>query len=109
MKTNPPTVYQLRKRNFKVQVSHLRRWYKFCTKTGERTNINKHPLDVDVNEWTLSHFGGETVVTLSDGHGIEYTGTAACSDKDRYVKKTGVKKAIARAYHMWYEVNENMN
>ena len=109
MKKTLPTVHQLRKMNIKVRVSHLRLWYRFDPKTGQRIETVKHHLDVDVNDWTQSHFGGTTEIRLSDEHGIEYTGTAECYKKDRYIRKVGVMKALARAYSMWYEVNQNFN
>ncbi len=101
--TNIPTVYELRKQNWKARVSHFRRYYRYCTYTGrklERDNLLSSSSYVDQSGdiWLLSPKGGCTVITLRTPEGKEYAGNCICSNVDSYVRKFGVKKALARAY-----------
>jgi hypothetical protein len=101
-----PTVHQLRLRGLKVRVSHQRLYYFYDAKTGVKRTIIAHPDEItDKDFWFQSHFGGRTVITIADEHGIEYVGESECSKDDRYVRVKGRKKALARAYSCYIEVN----
>ena len=100
---NIPTVYELRKQGWKVRVSHFRRYFRYCPYTGRKLEkdeiaIPSANIDQNGNTWLLSAKGGYTVITLRNTEGKEYVGSCICSDVDPYMRKFGVKKALARAY-----------
>lgn len=116
MKTKIPTVYELRKRGFKVRVTHVRKFYRFDPRSGKKTEFfapfqssktkkrdkELHPesdvLLKNTEEFFLSGKGGETIIEIaSSDHKELGKGVAECSEKDSYVKSFGVKKAIALA------------
>ncbi len=100
MSNKVPTVHELRKKGWKVRVGHHRKFYRFCPKTGKKTELTLlwkvqkelHP------EYYLDARGGHTTITIKcpdvDG---ELVGVSECSENDLYNKKVGTKKAIARA------------
>jgi len=110
MKT-PPTVHDLRKREFKVKVSHYRLFYKFCQWTGRRLEIIAYGTKFTNEQgwWLLDQYGGRTDVVLTDKQDNHYIGSVSCSKKDRYVKAFGLKKALLRAYSQFTTENRNFN
>jgi len=76
------TVHELRKLGYKVSVHH------------DRNIVNRNGnLEFDPR-------GGNTVVTLvNDGDIV--IGRAACSKKDNYSKKLGVRIALGRLLKLW--------
>ena len=115
-----PTVYELRKKGFKVRVTHVRKFYRFDPRTGRKTEFyapfqssktrKKNPdqdevnnqiasfVDAPAEEFFLSAKGGETIIEIANNMRKEVgKGVAKCSDDDAYVKSYGIKKAIAIA------------
>lgn len=105
-----PTIHQLRRQGLKIRVSHQRLYYFFDARTGVKKTLIAHPEEISKEDcWFLSHLGGRTVITIIDKENIEYVGESECSRHDRYTKRKGAKKALARAYACYYEVNQNFN
>jgi predicted RNA-binding protein YlxR (DUF448 family) len=108
-----PTVHELRKQGYKVRVTHIRKFQRFDPQTGKKTQFyapfqsNKfsknHPDSPLIaekekyEEFFLCIHGGETIVEIAFKGKEIGRGVAVCSDEDSYVKKYGVKKAVAIA------------
>ena len=60
--------------------------------------------------WALSPKGGRTAITIkppiNSEHPVEYTGEVHCSLIDSYVRKYGVKRAMAIAYSNYLKAND---
>lgn len=98
-----PTVYELRKRGWKVRVGHHRRFYRYDPYSGKRkeyTLLFKEKED-RYPDYFLAANGGytEVMITVPDIKG-DFTGVSVCSLQELYCKKVGTKKAIARALSM---------
>ena len=95
-----PSVADLRKRGFKVKVTHIRRvvahahYEKLC-------HVHLAPDSTLVTNYNLMSTGGITVVDLFEPDHVEntpcYHGEAHCSKLDAYNRKTGVQIALGRA------------
>lgn len=111
---NIPTVHQLRQQGFKVRVTHVRKFYRFDSRTGKKTQFyapfqssrfkkkdgKQHPdaKIENIEEFFLSGKGGETIIEIaSSDHKELGKGVAVCSEEDSYVKSYGVRKATAIA------------
>jgi len=113
---NIPTVHELRQQGFKVRVTHVRKFQKFCPRTGKKTQFyapfqssktkkrtsELHPdlktENENLEEFFLCGKGGETIIEIANSDHKELgKGIAICSENDPYVKSYGVKKAIALA------------
>lgn len=110
-----PTVHQLRREGYKVRVTHVRKFLRFDPQTGKKhqffapfqsnkfsKNHPESPLVAEkekYEEFFLSCKGGETIVEIAFGGREIGKGVASCSEHDNYVKKYGVKKALAKALH----------
>lgn len=108
-----PTVHELRQQGYKVRVTHVRKFHRFDPRSGKKTEFfapfqsNKftknHPDSPLISEkekleeFYLSAKGGETMVEIALGGKEIGKGVAFCADCDAYVKKYGVKKALALA------------
>ena len=96
-----PTVYELRKKGWKVKVGHYRNLHKFNPKTGQRTGkyhvlISEYRKDTE--GFFINSYGGKTTVYIkTPENDSEYLGECVCSPNERYVKSYGLKKALARA------------
>lgn len=110
-----PTVHELRKQGWKVRVTHERQYFRFCPRSGRR--LTKFTLSKgfgyyeDMQHWwALSPKGGRTAVTIKPPvdsiYPVEYTGEVHCSLIDSYVRKYGVKRAMAIAYSNYLKANE---
>lgn len=111
MKTHP-TVHELRKKGFKVRVSHNRLFYKYCQWTGRRLEVIAYGTsytDTAHGCWLMDQYGGRTDVCITDSRGDNYTASTYCSKQDRYIKSFGTKKALLRAYAQYLESNQNFN
>ena len=95
-----PTVHELRKRGLQVSVNHHRQFFKYDVFSGRKVTIEAswYAKNDDYPDYFLSPYGGRTVVAITDAKGAIFEGVAACSPGDHYVKKEGVKRAIAKAY-----------
>ena len=95
-----PTVHQLRTRNFRVTVNHFRNFFRYCAKTGKRVavQVSWHQRTAEYDDYFLDPQGGRTEVTFLDPAGNQYRGVSECSVEDLYNRKTGVMKAVAKAY-----------
>ena len=110
-----PTVHELRRQGYKVRVTHVRKFLKFDSRTGKKQEFlapfqsNKfsknHPDSQLIlekqkyEEFFLSCKGGETIVEVAFGGRELGRGVSICSEQDNYVKKYGVKKALAKALY----------
>jgi hypothetical protein len=85
-----PTVYELRKKGWKVRVGHHRMYFRYDPFTGkkyEQCFLQSH-VDDEPETWYLS--------ARTDTNEDLY-GESICSDKEHYRRSTGLKKAVARA------------
>lgn len=111
-----PTIHELRQQGYKVRVTHVRKFYRFDPRTGQKIqffapfqsskrkkNSQQHPQTKEIleeysEEFFLSGKGGETIIEIADSTHKELgKGVAICSDQDAYVKAFGVRKATALA------------
>ena len=94
-----PTVYELRKQGLKVSVNHHRQFYRFDSRTGKKHSVIMTWAEKEetFSEYHVSATGGFTRVCIQDTEGNSFCDTSECSLFDHYNKKTGTKKAIARA------------
>lgn len=97
---NIPTVQQLRQRNFKVTVNHYRTFYRYCSRTGKRqeVQVSWHQRTAEYDDHHLDARGGRTEVFILDAQGNQYHGRSECSALDLYNRKIGTMKAVAKAY-----------
>ncbi len=95
-----PTVHQLRTRTFRVTVNHFRNFFRYCSRTGKRetAQVSWHQRTAEYEDYFLDPRGGRTEVTFLDRDGNQYRGVSECSAEDLYNRKTGVMKAVAKAY-----------
>jgi hypothetical protein len=95
-----PTVHQLRTRTFRVTVNHFRNFFRYCSRTGKRVDVQVswHQRTAEYDDYFLDPRGGRTEVTFLDRDGNQYRGVSECSAEDLYNRKTGVMKAVAKAY-----------
>lgn len=95
-----PTVHELRKLGYQVSVNHHRQFFQYNIFTGKKTTIEAswYARNDDYPDYFLSPYGGRTVIAITDEKGAIFEGIAHCSTQDKYVKKEGVKRAIAKAY-----------
>ncbi len=95
-----PTVHELRKRGYKVSVNHHRQFFKYDTFSGRKFIIEAswYVKNDDYPDYFLSPYGGRTVVAITDEKGAIFEGVTYCSLNDHYIKKEGLKRAIAKAY-----------
>jgi hypothetical protein len=100
---NEVTVEQLRKEKYRVRVTHSRTYVtnEFFYKTFVLSKFDLYEMlnTIPADESILGplEFGGQTTIEISTPDGKEVVGVAACSDKDRWVRKVGLKKALCRA------------
>lgn len=87
-------VQQLRNKGCKVRVTHYRRYWQL--------DANNRPVVVELPkhespglEKALA-YGGRTQVTVIKDNGAELMGESFCSNKDQFVKRLGVLKAVGR-------------
>jgi hypothetical protein len=111
-----PTIHELRQQGYKVRVTHVRKFYRFDPRTGQKIqffarfqsskrkkNIDQNIVDKEISseeteEFFLSGKGGETIIEIAGSDHKELgKGVAICSDQDAYVKAYGVRKATALA------------
>lgn len=95
------TVHQLRLSGKHVKISHLRRYYRFDSKTGKKKTVllsfedhkEKYP------DFFLDAFGGHTTMSIIDKADADkfVSVVAKCTDFDRYDRKLGVKIALGKA------------
>lgn len=83
------TVAELRRKGFRVQVTHLRRIKKSPGVLVEKYQCN--------NKDILDPKGGCTQVTLTTPEGRKLSGSVNCYWRDAYCRKTGVQYAIEDA------------
>ena len=94
-----PTVYELRKKGWKVRVGHHRMYFRYDPFTGKKyeecflqSHVNEEP-----ETWYLSARGGKTTIMITTDTNEDLYGESICSDKEHYRRSTGLKKAVARA------------
>ena len=79
------TVKDLRQQGNKVRVIHSRA----CRFTSRKDSV--------LEAIEILPRGGRTQVQITTPNGTEIEGSAICSKKDNYCKRTGVQKCIERA------------
>lgn len=94
-----PTVYDLRLKEFKVKLTHKRVFYKFDSRTGRKQEVlaSWHDYKDKFPDFHLSALGGATYVEITSPTGDVFSGQSLCSDSERFQRKVGIKKAIAKA------------
>lgn len=95
-----PTIHELRKKGWKVRVGHFRNFYRFDPKTGKKQSVTVlwKVREESYPDYYLNSRGGYTVITISvPERSEELMGLSNCSEEELYSRKTGVKKALARA------------
>ena len=101
-----PTVYELRKKGWKVRVGHHRKYFRYDPFTGRKQEVCalREEHEEKYPDFYLKAMGGITTVgILIPGYDRDFVGVSECSDKEHYRKNTGVKKALARALSSWLE------
>jgi hypothetical protein len=97
---NVPTIYDLRKNGCKVRVGHHRIYYRFDPRTGKKSweSFLKEDQEKYHPDWFLQSKGGITSIQIKFPNlEEELIGYSVCSMEESYVKKIGIKKALARA------------
>lgn len=105
-----PSVYDLRKRGWKVRVGHYRWFYRYNPKTGQKKKVLILWKEREENypDFYLQTSGGKTVVTIKCPlYDKELEGVSECSEQEVYNKKVGTKKAIARALSVYFTDTKN--
>lgn len=101
-----PTIYELRKKGWKVRVGHHRIYYRFDPRTGKKSweSFLREEKDKYHPDWYLQATGGITSIQIKcPDLDEELVGYSVCSMEESYVKKVGIKKAIARALAVYFE------
>jgi hypothetical protein len=106
-----PTVYELRKKGWKVRIGHHRIYYRFDPRTGKKSQESflKAEQEQYHPDWYLQATGGITSVQVKipSYKEEEFIGYAVCSFEEQYNRKTGIKKALARALASWMQDQKN--
>ena len=95
-----PTVYELRKKGWKVRVGHHRKYFKYDSFTGRKKELLLLRKDKQENypDYYLSAMGGVTTILITTPeHDRDFSGVSECSNEEHYRKGVGLKKALARA------------
>jgi len=105
-----PSVYELRKRGWKVRVGHHRKYFRYDGFTGRK--LEKLLLRKDYEEQYSNYFldarGGITTVLITvPDYSHDFSGVSECSDEEHYRKNTGLKKALARALASFAQDQKN--
>lgn len=101
-----PTVYELRKKGFKVRVGHHRKYFKYDTFSGKKVQhiLLKQEHKELYPDFYLDARGGVTRVTITiPEYNQDFVGESVCSNEEHYRKNTGLKKALARALSSYLE------
>lgn len=83
------SIQTFRAQGLKVSVRHYRFTYQ---------DLSEPFLKRALLKGSIHPKGGTVVVSIKDSSGKEHVGTSKCNIKDSFVKKTGLKKALGRAY-----------
>lgn len=109
-----PTVYELRKKGWKVRVGHHRKYFRYDTFTGKKQELLMLRVQHEEKEkesgqkWFLDARGGVTTITITiPEYDNDFTGVSECSDQEHYRRETGLKKSLARALSSWFEDTKN--
>lgn len=94
-----PTVYELRKKGWKVKVGHHRRYFRYDSFSGKKhvKFILQSQVSEESETWYLAATGGKTTIYITTDKNENFYGESFCSEKEHYRRSTGIKKAIARA------------
>jgi len=105
-----PSVYELRKKGWKVRVGHHRKYFRYDGFTGRKVEklLLRKQHQEDYPNFYLQARGGVTTVTITiPGYSMDFSGVTECSDEEHYRKNTGLKKALARALSSYVEDQKN--
>jgi hypothetical protein len=101
-----PTVYELRKKGWKVRVGHHRKYFRYDAFSGRKTEkllLRKDHKENNPDYYLDAKGGLTTVVITIPEYNIDFSGVSECSDQEHYRKGTGLKKALARALASYVE------
>lgn len=94
-------VQELRKKGYKLRVTHFRRIAKVCELCHHHEGIELRRFGRDskilVEGETLLSRGGETVVDVTTPDGDQYVTKSMCAVADAFNKKVGTLTAIKKA------------
>ncbi len=94
---NNITIEELRRRKYKVRVTHERY---FCRQTDLGFETGKARMD-EIRANKLADYvvpvGGNTKIVITDQKGTNFVGEAKCSFKENYNRKRGISIALGRA------------
>jgi hypothetical protein len=100
MRSQIPTVHEMRKRGWKVRVGHFRNFYRYCPRTGKKHQVTllwKEQRETYPN-YFLNPNGGHTIVSITiPEKNLDIVGYSYCSEDELYAKGIGTMKATARA------------
>lgn len=89
-------IESLRKRGYKVHITHIRPVANGSVFAGEYFTYRElRERDADGRVWDPR--GGATECLITDKSGNEHLGIAVCSPEDNFVKNAGVNIALGRA------------
>lgn len=101
-----PSVYELRKRGWKVRVGHHRKYFRYDSFSGRKFEklLLRKDHEEQFSNFFLASKGGVTTVTITiPEYDRDFTGVSECSNEESYIKSRGLKKALARALSCWAE------
>lgn len=87
-------VHSLRKSGNKVSVTHRRRYFDPVNKRWVLMSRYERSLAPLPDYVKPDVRGGETVVSVRNRFGLEFTSVAKCSKKDVYVRSVGLNNAL---------------
>lgn len=105
-----PTVYELRKKGWKVRVGHHRKYFRYDAFSGRKIEklLVRKDHEESYKDFYLDARGGITTVTITiPEYNRDFSGVSECSDEEHYRKNTGLKKALARALASWTQDQKN--
>jgi hypothetical protein len=93
---NVPTVYELRKAGYQVEINHRRIFFRYDPFTGKKNKqlLSWHEKPDDL---FVQATGGSTTIELTTPEGTVATAVSLCSNTEHFCRKVGIKKALARA------------
>jgi hypothetical protein len=101
-----PSVYELRKKGWKVRVGHYRKYFRYDAFSGrkiEKTLLRKQFKEEHPNFFLDARGGLTTVAITVPGYNMDFIGVSECSNEEHYRKNTGLKKALARALASYFQ------
>lgn len=92
---NNPTVAELRRKGFKLRISHYRHAFNKQTLTDIPLIVTQGTAQKNPN-WHICNFGGHTVMEMTNPDGVSVEILSVCSIEDNFSRRLGVDICIAR-------------